>query len=60
MDISSDKLAKSYERILTRLRKGNPERKTESLRIATQNNAIRINYVKAEIDKTQQNNEYML
>ena len=37
------------------LRKRNIKRETESLRIAAQNNAIRTNYIKARIDKTQQN-----
>ena len=32
----------------------NYKRETESLIIAAQNNAIRINYIKAKIDKTQQ------
>ena len=34
-------------------KKGILERKTESLLIATQNNAVRTNYIKARIDKTQ-------
>ena len=33
-------------------RKGNPERETESLLIAAQNNAIRTNHIKAIINKT--------
>ena len=37
------------------LRKGNHKRETESLLIAAQNKAIRSNYVKARIDKMQQN-----
>ena len=36
------------------LKKGNLKRETWSLLIATQNNAIRTNYIKARIDKTQQ------
>ena len=39
----------------TWLRKGNLKRGTESLLIAAQNNAIRTNYIKARINKTQQN-----
>ena len=39
----------------TWLRKGNFKRETEPLLIATQNNAIKINHIKARIDKTQQN-----
>ena len=34
--------------------------KAESLLMATQNNAIRINYVKAKIDETQQNTKCWL
>ena len=46
----------SPEETWTWLRKGNLKRETESLLIAAQNNAIRTNYVKARIDKTQRNN----
>ena len=42
------------------LRKGNLKRKTESLLIALQNKAIRTNYIKAKIDKTQQNSKCRL
>ena len=35
-------------------------RETESLLIATQNNAIRTNHIKARIDKTQQNSRCRL
>ena len=35
-------------------------RETESLLIASQNNAIRTNHIKARIDKTQQNSKYRL
>ena len=45
---------------LTWLRKGNLKRETESLLQAAQNNAIRTNYVKAKIDKTQQNSKCWL
>ena len=44
--------------VRTRLRKGNLKRETES--IATQNNAIRTNHIKARIDKTQQNSKCRL
>ena len=40
-----------HEKIWTWLRKGNLKRKTESLLIAAQNNAIIINNDKARIDK---------
>ena len=39
---------------------GSIKRETESLLIAVQNNAIRTNNVKAEIDKTQQNSKCRL
>ena len=42
------------------LRKGNLKRWTESLLVATQNNAIRTNHIKARIDKTQQNSKCRL
>ena len=42
------------------LRKGNLERETDSLLIAAQNNAIRLNHIKARIDKTQQNSKWRL
>ena len=45
----------SHQKTWTRLRKGNLKRKTESLLIKAQNNAIRTNHMKARIDKTQQN-----
>ena len=44
----------AHEQTWTWLRKGNLKRETESLIIAAQNNAIRTNYIKAKIDKTQQ------
>ena len=47
----------SYEKTGTRLRKGNFKRETESLLKAAQNNAIRTNYIKVRIDKTQQNSK---
>ena len=48
----------SHEKTWTRLRKGNFKRETECLLIDTQNNVIRINYVKAKIDKTQPNSKW--
>ena len=43
-----------HEKTWTWLRKGNFKGETESLLIEARNNAIRTNYVKAKIDKTQQ------
>ena len=48
-----DKLARLRTR--TWLQWGNLMKESESLQIAAQNNAIRTNYIKAKIDKTQQN-----
>ena len=45
------------EETWTWLRKGTLKRETVSLRIAAQNNAIRTNYIKTGIDKTQQNSK---
>ena len=45
------------EKSWTWLRKGNLLRETESLLIAAQNNAIRTQYIKAEIDESQQNSK---
>ena len=39
------------------LRRGNLKRETESLITAAQDNAIRTNYIKAKIDRTQQNSK---
>ena len=50
----------SYDRTWTWLRKGNFMRETESLLIASQNNATRTNQIKAKIDKTQQNSKCRL
>ena len=50
----------SHEKAWVWLRKGNIKRKTESLLIASQNNAIRTNDIKARIDKTQQNSKCRL
>ena len=41
-------------------KKGNFLRETESLLIEAQDNAIRTNYIKAGIDKLQQNSKYRL
>ena len=49
-----------HEKTWTWLRKGNFKRETESLLIAAQNNAIRMNHIKARIDKTQQNSKCRL
>ena len=43
----------SHDKTWTWLRKGNLKRETESLLMATQNNAIKTNHIKARIDKTQ-------
>ena len=48
----------SYRKTWTWLKKW--KRKTESLLIAAQNNAIRTNHIKARIDKTQQNSRCTL
>ena len=45
----------SHEKTWTRLWKRNLKSETESFLVAAQNNAIRTNYLKAEIAKTQQN-----
>ena len=45
----------SHEQTWTWLRKENLKKETESLLIAAQNNTIRTNYVKARIEKKQQN-----
>ena len=50
----------SHKKTWTLQRKGNLKRETESLLIASQNNAIKTNHVKARIDKTQQNSKYRL
>ena len=50
----------SHEKTWTWLRKGNLKRETESLLIVAQENAIRTNYIKARIDKTQQNSKCRL
>ena len=42
------------------LRRGNLKRKTESLLIAAQNNAVRTNYIAVKIDHTQPNSECRL
>ena len=50
----------SHDKTWTWLRKGNFKRETESLLIATQNNAIRTNHIKARIDKTKLNSKCRL
>ena len=45
---------------LDMVKKRNLKRETESLIIAAENNAIRTNYIKAKIDKTQQNSKCRL
>ena len=50
----------SHQKTWTWLRKGNLKRKTESLLITAQDNAIRTNHIKARIDKTQQNSKCRL
>ena len=50
----------SHGKTWTWLRKGNLKRETEYILIAAQNNAIRIDPIKARIDKTQQNNKCRL
>ena len=47
----------SHDKTWTWLRKGNFKRETESFLMAAQNSAIRINHIKARIDKTQQNSK---
>ena len=49
-----------HDKTWTWLRKGNFKRETESLLTAAQNSAIRSNYIKARIDKTQQNSKCRL
>ena len=49
-----------HDKTRTRLRKGNFKRKTESLLIATQDNAVRTNHIKARIDQTQRNSIWRL
>ena len=50
----------SHQKTWTWLRKGNLKRETESLLIASHDNAIRTNHIKARIDKTQQNSKCRL
>ena len=49
-----------HEKTWTWLRKGNIKKETESLLITAENIVIRTNYVKAKIDKTQQNSRCRL
>ena len=50
----------SQEKTWMWLRKGNLNRETESLLRAAQNNTVRINYIKARIDKMEQNSRCRL
>ena len=50
----------SHDKTWTCIRKGNFKRETEYLLITAQNNAVRINRIKARIDKTQQNSKCRL
>ena len=50
----------SHQKTWTWLRKGNLRRETESLLIVAHDNATRTNYIKARIDKTQQNSKCWL
>ena len=50
----------SHEKTWTWLRKGNFKSKTELLLIAVQNIAIMTKYLKAKIDKSQQNSKCWL
>ena len=50
----------SHKKTWTLLRKGKFKRETESFLIAAQNNAIRINHIKARIDKTQKKSKCRL
>ena len=50
----------SHEKTVTWIRKENCMRETEFLLIVSQNIAVRINHIKAKIDKTQQNRKYSL
>ena len=60
MDISRDKLTKLYTRKSRHGYKRNLKKETESLLIATCNNAIRTNNIKAKSDNMQQNSKCML
>ena len=56
-------LHRRFKRLISNLdvaKQRNLKRKTESLQIAAQNNAIRTNHIKARIDKTQQNRKCRL
>ena len=61
MDILCDKLTKSLtKRSGHDLKREALKKETESLLIAAQNNIIRTNYIKAKIDKSQQNSKCRL
>ena len=50
----------THKKMWTWQGKTNPKRKTESLLVAPQNNALRTKHIKARIDKTQQNSKSCL
>ena len=50
----------SHEKMWTWLRKGTVKIEAESLLIASENNPIKNNHIKARIDKTQQNSRCRL
>ena len=50
----------SHKKMWTWLRKGDLYRETKSLQLAAWNDAIRTNYIKARIDKMQQNSRFRL
>ena len=58
-DVLGDKKTLMRENV-NDAKKGNLKRKTESLLIAAQSNAIRTNCIKSRIDKTQQNSKSRL
>ena len=60
MDISSDKQAKSHMKNLDMAKKMKPFERNWISSDSSKNNAIRISYVKARIDKMQQNSRYWL
>ena len=50
----------SHKKTWKGIRKWNPERESESLQKAAQNNAVKTNYIKTKLDKTQQNSKCIL
>ena len=55
--IFQEKSKREYLNMARKKVGGNHERETESLQIAAQKDFVRTNYVKAKIDKTQQNSK---